>query len=1393
MDKATKQQAHYRDHPNAERHCGVCTMFVEPDSCTAVQGRISRQGWCRFFKSRFTRDAMHHDAVARAKAQAARLTDKSPSDGQKEAGNYSKGKFQWHGLTVAIETPKGAERSGTGKDGKRWSVKMPANYGYVHGTMGRDGDHVDVYIGDDHSARTVFVIDQVDAGTGRFDEHKAFIDFANKDAVLATYAKAFSDGKAKDRIGAVNEMTVAQFKRWLESSDTKKPLGHGFRGFATGGAVMPLIKSGSRAAISSNISEMEHAGHPHDQAVAAALDTARRYGHAGGGSARVAQPHLQKQPLYARGGFVDWLPQAVKDWAGIDRPRYGVGGDVGQNGLMTGSLAGAPQAAPQAPQPQSLFGSLPQNGGMVPPNFMSRPNLAPQSLQMPPNFQSIMDQAKSLGMWPPAQPQQPAMPQTVQAMIDYAKQQNQQQQQRPMPQTVQPMLDQIKSGVLQPLPPMQPAAQAPPAIQAAPAPAPNPMPQPQQALGQQPAQGQPAPDQPTPGSASLPAWMSGNRADGGRIGYAEGFSVKDVADMPLPEGRGPDVTTADVLAHMQPRHPDILDTLVKRERVRANGLDPDKVAPLPPMPPMVHPGQLPIGFERPRPEIRNTNELWSDWVAQRTNPEVGRRMQQFLDVGKALERTPVVGPIVQAGEELTGTPSMTRGGLNIKQGIEEGSIPRVAGGVGEATLGALPAAASVRALRPALSSVPGIVTAGGAAYAANAGPAIAEEQKLRTPKATAFEAVDSKRAQLENAIKDIMATPPPALPKPPGPAGQNRRLTPAQMKAQGDNATAAYQTTVDTILKGHQTALEQRAGPLKEQLAALQPEWERAHQELLAEQQADLPLRQRYPIPTMALSGIPYVVPTLAGGAMGYKAANNVNREVSAYRNAMAQIPIDVAAANRARDMLRNLDEESIWRHPGRMAGIMGSTALGTTALESLPEVFDAQTGSEKAREIAREKLMSPYEYWLKERAPVAVASSVGMPMLGHGIVEGVTGSANKSAARAIIRGQPVTPPTPTTTTTAGPPPNVTLGPTEWPQKASQAARGPVAQNLGNPAAVAQMTPAEIRAALLQQGITPSSTGTNIERRLAETQDMVARRAAAGTPMTANELMNPKLKTSPFTGRRLLSIAPIGAAGIAIDQGLPRSDGTHLEAAPESSRPEQISQPASTPSGSEKSTSRPSWASDPPEGIKLPKDVHWDATMQQPRHSDGTWVEMPKYSVKRNGKQSPSKAQGNESGTKSGKLEELPKVGPESAKASGGGVFARALAKARSYARGGRVTVGPVMGNTPGRADKLPVKVPAGSFVVPADVVSHLGDGNTGAGMAWLTGKFGAKEHEAIGGAIEPADILISDGEFVVPKSSVIAYGNGNLEAGHRKLERDVLNWRAQHIAKLNSLPGPSR
>jgi len=158
-----------------------------------------------------------------------------PTEAQKSAGNYKKAHVQLHGLNIAIENARGSERSGVDRGGKRWSVKMPDHYGYIKGTEGRDGDHVDCYIGPNEDATSVFVVDQKDANTNRFDEHKVMLGYRNKDDALKSYIKAFSDGRGADRIANVRTMSIARFKDWINNGDTKKPIAR--QEFANGGAV----------------------------------------------------------------------------------------------------------------------------------------------------------------------------------------------------------------------------------------------------------------------------------------------------------------------------------------------------------------------------------------------------------------------------------------------------------------------------------------------------------------------------------------------------------------------------------------------------------------------------------------------------------------------------------------------------------------------------------------------------------------------------------------------------------------------------------------------------------------------------------------------------------------------------------------------------------------------------------------------------------------------------------------------------------------------------------------------------------------------------------------------------------------------------------------------------
>jgi hypothetical protein len=148
--------------------------------------------------------------------------EKPASPEQAEAGNYRKGHVSVQGMEIAIENAEGSTRSGTGKDGKTWSVTMPAHYGYLKGTQGKDKDHLDVYIGPKPNGMMVFVVNQKKE-EGGFDEHKIMLGFSSKDEAIETYDRAFSSGLGPKLRETVVSTTVDKLKEWIASGNTKKP------------------------------------------------------------------------------------------------------------------------------------------------------------------------------------------------------------------------------------------------------------------------------------------------------------------------------------------------------------------------------------------------------------------------------------------------------------------------------------------------------------------------------------------------------------------------------------------------------------------------------------------------------------------------------------------------------------------------------------------------------------------------------------------------------------------------------------------------------------------------------------------------------------------------------------------------------------------------------------------------------------------------------------------------------------------------------------------------------------------------------------------------------------------------------------------------------------------
>jgi len=149
-------------------------------------------------------------------------TDLNPSEAKKRAGNYRKRKLRWNGLPISIENPAGGARSGTDKSGKKWSSVMPYDYGYIRGTTGRDGDHIDVFMGPHTRSELIVIINQVEPKTRKFDEHKCMLGFFTKDEAIRAYHAAYAPGWKG--MGSATTMGLNQFKKWVRSGRKMAPV-----------------------------------------------------------------------------------------------------------------------------------------------------------------------------------------------------------------------------------------------------------------------------------------------------------------------------------------------------------------------------------------------------------------------------------------------------------------------------------------------------------------------------------------------------------------------------------------------------------------------------------------------------------------------------------------------------------------------------------------------------------------------------------------------------------------------------------------------------------------------------------------------------------------------------------------------------------------------------------------------------------------------------------------------------------------------------------------------------------------------------------------------------------------------------------------------------------------
>lgn len=147
------------------------------------------------------------------------------------------------------------------------------------------------------------------------------------------------------------------------------------------------------------------------------------------------------------------------------------------------------------------------------------------------------------------------------------------------------------------------------------------------------------------------------------------------------------------------------------------------------------------------------------------------------------------------------------------------------------------------------------------------------------------------------------------------------------------------------------------------------------------------------------------------------------------------------------------------------------------------------------------------------------------------------------------------------------------------------------------------------------------------------------------------------------------------------------------------------------------------------------------------------------------------------------------------------------------------MTKGAILSAVPGRTDAHKTHVPSGSYVIPADIVSGRGQGNTIAGAAALhklfkMGPYGAGSPElkrgpgaprgpakastfkAEGGALDgqdetPVRVNLAGGEIVVPPTSLLAAVHPDLKTAHEIMDQWVLDERKLLRKTLAKLPGP--
>lgn len=129
---------------------------------------------------------------------------------------YVVNRYDFAGLPIAVENPKGSVRTWVDKDGgATGATMMQHDYGFIDGHMGSDGEELDCYVGPDEGAADVHVVHQMRAPDFKaHDEDKLMIGWSDAGAAKAAFLAHRNDGDAS--FGGMSVIPLSIFKAKLK-------------------------------------------------------------------------------------------------------------------------------------------------------------------------------------------------------------------------------------------------------------------------------------------------------------------------------------------------------------------------------------------------------------------------------------------------------------------------------------------------------------------------------------------------------------------------------------------------------------------------------------------------------------------------------------------------------------------------------------------------------------------------------------------------------------------------------------------------------------------------------------------------------------------------------------------------------------------------------------------------------------------------------------------------------------------------------------------------------------------------------------------------------------------------------------------------------------------------